>query len=75
MTAFNKAWSVVKFDDSDCDAVWDLVETHQLNLGHAVYKFGKLTGLSREEQNQLKQACIAYRDEGKWQSANLPDRY
>ena len=71
---FEKAWSIVKIDDSDCEAVWDLTDSHGLTLGEAVHTYARLNGLSTRERAQLKSACIAYRDAGKYESANLAER-
>tara|TARA_R100001015_G_C4624710_1_gene182938 strand:- start:731 stop:1060 length:330 start_codon:yes stop_codon:yes gene_type:complete len=74
MSSFEKAWSIVKIDDSDCEAVWDLTDSHGLTLGEAVYAYARLNGMSTQERAQLKAACKEYRDAGKYESANLAER-
>ena len=71
---FEKAWSIVKIDDSDCEAVWDLTDSHGLTLGEAVHTYARITGLSTRERAQLKDACMEYMDAGKYESANLAER-
>ena len=54
--SFESAWSIVKIDDSDCEAVWDLTDSHGLTLGEAVHTYARITGLSTRERAQLKDA-------------------
>lgn len=74
MSSFEKAWSIIKIDDSDCQDVMDLMDSHGLSLMEAVRAFSRITGMNRRESRDLYRACMEYRDSGVHESANLAER-
>ena len=72
--SFENAWGIVKIDDSDCQDVMDLMDSHGLSLMEAVRAFSRITGMNRRESRDLYRACMEYRDSGVHESANLAER-
>ena len=61
-------------EDSDCQDVMDLMDSHGLSLMEAVRAFSRITGMNRRESRDLYRACMEYRDSGVHESANLAER-